>query len=375
MSAKKRTRSQLPKSNPAAVTPIPQQEPLESAAAYQEPVQAPISSEALALIQRLEELRDSRVITFFANPDVIVRGDVPLQVYEQLRRIGKVPRLDLFVHGTGGQTEVPWRLITLIRDFCQHFGVLIPYMAYSAATHLAMGADEIVMGPMSELSPVDQARSHPLLPKEQEDAPPLTISVQDLRHCIEFLKREGGEYTPESLASIYVALFDKIHPLALGAIEQSYALGRLISEKALSTHMNPETEKDQIERIVNAFSEKFFSHHYRIGWKEAKETGLKVTYVDDELWETMWKLYGHYDAYREIARPIGEQPSTVAKPIVWIDSTVQRRILEETYVITEEKERPGVQRLQTMGARWLAMDWQSGLEEQKTPVTSIATGE
>jgi hypothetical protein len=341
----------------------------------QESVQVPSSGEALALIQRLEELRGSRVITFFANPDVIVRGDVPLQVYEQLRRIGKVPHLDLFVHGTGGQTEVPWRLITLIRDFCQHFGVLIPYMAYSAATHLAMGADEIVMGPMSELSPVDPARSHPLLPKEWEGGPPLTISVQDLRHCIEFLKREGGEYTPESLASIYVALFDKIHPLALGAIEQSYALGRLISEKALSTHMNPETERERIEHIVHAFSEKFFSHHYRIGWKEAKETGLKVTYVDDELWETMWELYGHYDAYRAIARPIGEQPSKVAKPIVWIDSTAQRRILEETYTISEEKERQGVQQLQPVGARWLALDWQSSLEEQKSPAATIAAGE
>jgi len=374
MGAKKRMQSQHPRSRPEITLP-PQQVPLRAVTMSKDAVQVPASGEALALIQRLEELRDSRVITFFANPDVIVRGDVPLQVYEQLRRIGKVPRLDLFVHCTGGQTEVPWRMITLIRNFCQHFGVLVPYMAYSAATHLAMGADEIVMGPMSELSPVDPARSHPLLPKEREGGPSLTISVQDLRHCIEFLKREGGEYTPESLASIYVALFDKIHPLALGAIEQSYALGRLISEKVLSTHMNPETEGEQIKNITQTFSEKFFSHHYRIGWKEAKEIGLKVTYVDDELWEMMWKLYGHYDAYRAIAKPIGEQPSKVAKPIIWIDSNVQRRILEETYTISEEKERPGVRQLQPVGARWLALDWQSSLEEQQSPAATIAAGE
>jgi hypothetical protein len=318
----------------------------------------PSPAEGLALINRVQTIRDSHVLTFVTRPDVTVRGDVVEQVYEQLREIGRVPRLDLFLHSSGGQTEIPWRLITLIRDFGEHFAVLIPGIAYSAATHLAMGADEIVMGPLSELSPVDPARSHPLLPSRKEGEPPLVVSVQDLRHCVEFVKQEIGDSAPESLATILAALFDKIHPLAIGAIQQSYALSRLITAKALSTHMNPDTEKDQIEKIVNAFSDEFFSHHYRIGWKEAKEKGLKVSCADNELWETMWALLKHYQSYFSLTREI-RKGRQVARPIAWIDTVHQRRVLEEILTVTAVQGED-VLELKKATARWLAMSWLSG---------------
>jgi hypothetical protein len=313
-------------------------------------VTAPPPEETLALIGHLQELRNSQILTLVTRPDVTMRGDIIGRIHKQLREIGRVPQIDLFLHSSGGQTEIPWRIITLIRDFCDHFTVLIPAIAHSAATHLAMGADEIVMGPFSELSPVDPARSHPLLPRPKEEGPPLLVSVQDLRHCMEFIKREVGDSSPESLAAILAALFDKIHPLAVGAIQQSYDLSRLISTKALSTHMDSEVEKEKIEQIVDAFSDKFFSHDYRIGWKEAKEVGLKVTRADDELWETMWTLCKHYRAYFGLARDIGN--GKVASPIVWIDTIHQRCILEEILILREKEEKAEV-----IGIHWGLFPW------------------
>ncbi len=47
-------------------------------------------------------------------------------------------------------------------------------------------------------------------------------SVQDMKHCISFIKREAEmPYTPEVLAQLFAAMFEKIHPLAMGATEQS----------------------------------------------------------------------------------------------------------------------------------------------------------
>ena len=311
----------------------------------------PAPQEALDYIQKLQHLRQSHLLTLVASPDVIMRGDVIEQVYEQLRLIGHVPQIDLFLHSSGGQTEIPWRLITLIRDFCDRFGVLIPALAHSAATHLAMGADEIVMGPLSELGPVDPARAHPLLPSPKENGTPMTVSVQDLRHCVEFIKTEVGDSSPEATAAVIAALFDKIHPLAIGAIQQSYALARLISKKALSTHMNPSTEQAQIDHIVHVLSDECFSHHYRIGWKEAKEIGLKVTYAEGELWETIWALYKHYQAYFSIARILDNEGEAqqAARPIVWIDSLHQRGILEEVLL----PSRQGGLKM----VNWLATPW------------------
>jgi hypothetical protein len=320
--------------------------------------QLPMPEETLSLISQLQGLRSSSVLTFVASPDVMIRGDVIENVYEQLVNIGKVRQIDLFLHSAGGQTEVPWRLIALIRDFCDRFGVLIPAIAHSAATHLAMGADEVVMGPLSELSPVDPARSHPLLPRPKEDQPPVTVSVQDLRHCMEFVKNGIGDSSPDSLARIITALFDKVHPLAVGAIQQSYELSRLISRRALSTHMDPKKQKKQIERIVNAFSDQFFSHQYRIGWKEAKETGLNVIYADNELWEAMWALYKNYSAYFGTARKLGEG-ERVARPIVWIDSTHERCILEQRFELVVDKS--GLQKpKEPTEPCWLRCPWAQG---------------
>jgi len=353
MAAKSRRQAQP---RPAPISPAARAAETEVAAETATAVPLPPPDKALALIHRLQELRGAHVLTLVARPDVVMRGDLTEHVYEQLRLIGRVPRLDLFLHSSGGQTEVPWRLITLIRDFADQFSVLIPGIALSAATHLAMGADEIVMGPLSELSPVDPARSHPLLPSRKEGEPPLTISVQDLRHCVEFIKKEMGVSAPDSLATVLCALFDKVHPLAIGAIQQSYALARLISSNALGTHMDPVKEKEQIDDIVNAFSDRFFSHQYFIGWKEAKQTGLNVTYAGEGLWEIMWALYKHYQAYFGAARPLGQ--TQIGQPLVWIDSHQQRRILEEIYSTAEGGRAEGLQAKRPT-SRWLVLPWQT----------------
>ena len=62
---------------------------------------------------------------------------------------------------------------------------------------------------------------------------------------MQFIREAAGTdkempYTPEAMAQIFTALFDKIHPLAIGAIEQSYALSKLIGMQCLGTHMDPD---------------------------------------------------------------------------------------------------------------------------------------
>ena len=343
-----------------------ERKPLSHVVLLSDETTVPPAADALALIREIEQIRQSRVITLFS--------DIPLALYRQLRAIGRVERIDLFLHACGGATEVPWRIITLIRGFCRHFSVLVPYRAYSSATHIAMGADEIIMGDMSELGPTDPARTHPLLPKDGDRQ--LFISVQDLRQCIEFIKREAAgedgkrQQTPEAWATIYSALFEKVHPLALGAIEQSYALARLISEKALSTHFDPVGEKDKIARIVSVFSDEFFSHRYNIGWKEASELGLPVRFTDDDLWDRMWQLYEHYAAYQEVVRPVDDRTRTIGRPVVWIDSGDHRQVLEERYHLRESKGKREEQSLEpSLPPQWMTMKWEETDLQDSQPTT------
>jgi hypothetical protein len=311
-----------------------------------------LSEQEKALIAAIETARNSRVIAFIAADSVQMKEDIALVAFELLKELGKTERLDMVLHSRGGQTEVPAKLIPLLRNFCTHLGAIVPFRAHSAATHIAIGANEIIMGPMSELGPVDPTRSHPLLPKDK-DGNPIPISVQDLRHVVDLLKREGPDqnYTPEALATIFSAMFEYVHPLAMGAIEQSYALAKLISRKLLSTHMDPRTDSERIERITNELSDGFKSHVYQIGWKEAKELGLPVVFDDGKLYESAWALCQHVSRVLDEAPQVPPGRKIAARPIFVMATAQSKRVL---YEFCELKPDSAIVTYKPVGAKWFS---------------------
>ncbi|HEX3149231.1 MAG TPA: hypothetical protein VHR66_14250 [Gemmataceae bacterium] len=52
--------------------------------------------------------------------------------------------VDLLVVSDGGDPMVALRIVSLIRERVSKFAMLVPSSAYSAATLLALGADEII---------------------------------------------------------------------------------------------------------------------------------------------------------------------------------------------------------------------------------------
>lgn len=291
------------------------------------------------VLSEIEEKLKSKVITYYLHEGAQINDDAAVSLYKQLRAIGTKERLNLFIHSRGGATETPWKIIEMFRNYCKYFCVLIAYRAHSAATHIALGANEIIMTSFAELGPVDPYRTHPLLPVGPDEKP-VSISVQDMKHCITFLKREADKpYTPEALAQLFSAMFEKIHPLAIGAIEQSYALSEIISVKALSTHMDPEKDKEKIEGIAKTLLDDYKSHRFQIGRLEAKRLGLPVTDADDAMESLLWRLYEAYNGLEGTKPvPIPNNPKKYNKILGHIDSGVKRF----AHVAILEEEKPGV---------------------------------
>src|SRR5207253_9880947 len=127
-----------------------------------------------------------------------------------------LPKLDVFLVSNGGSGTVPWRLISLFREFAKSIGVLIPYRAYSAASLLALGADEIVMHPFAELGPIDPTVSNEFNPKEDGTGRSLGISVEDVKAYVNFIKNTVGITHEDELIKAIEVLAKKVHPLALG---------------------------------------------------------------------------------------------------------------------------------------------------------------
>ena len=250
-------------------------------------------------LEALEAAIGAKVITLYLEDSAQLGDEQCLHLYEHLRRLGRQSELGLFVSSRGGATEVPWKIVSLLREFTDVWWALVPYRAHSAATVLCLGADSIVMTEMSELGPIDPTRRHPLLPAidtSPGNKQPLAISVQDLRHVLKFLEREIGRetLTAEAAATVYTALFDKVHPLAVGALEQSWALAGQIARQVLGTHMDSEKEADQINAIVDQLSDGYSSHLYQISRVEAETLGLKVRRSSAAETDAMWALYVAY---------------------------------------------------------------------------------
>lgn len=263
-----------------------------------------------SFIQQIEELRSSRVITYLTSDrqgpvNARIAGDIIPIISKQLRNIGKVPNIDLFLYSTGGDTMVPWRLVSMIREYCDKFSVLVPYKAHSAATMIALGADEVVMTDLSELSPIDPSTANIFNPDDPKNPQnKIAISVEDVMAYFDLAKNKFGIKSDTELAAIFNKFVEsnpQIHPLALGNINRTHNLIRILAKRLLKSHKITMRE-DEIEKIVDYFTEKLYSHQYYIGRKEAKEDlGLQtVVNANEKLSKAMTDLYEEYAKEMEL---------------------------------------------------------------------------
>jgi hypothetical protein len=205
-----------------------------------------------------------------------------------------VEKLDIFLVSNGGNGVIPWRLVSLFREFAKGFSVIIPYRAYSAATLLALGADEIVMHPFGELGPIDPTVSNAFNPKNQFGQP-IGISVEDVKAYISFIKKTGITHEDELVKTMEI-LATQVHPLALGNVERFVSQSRMMATKILRTHMD-EKSGHMIDEIVENMTSKLFFHGHPINRKEAKDDlGLKVKMdLPPEVETAIWNLYLDYE--------------------------------------------------------------------------------
>lgn len=256
------------------------------------------------LLQQIEGLRKSRVITYLTSDrqgpiNARVAMDVIPVISKQLQTIRKTENIDLFLYSAGGDTMVPWRLVSMIREYCDKFSVLIPYKAHSAATMIALGADEVVMSDLSELSPIDPSTANVFNPADtQNPQNKIPISVEDVMAYFDLAKNKFGIKNDEELSRIFnkfVEANPQIHPLALGNVNRIHNLIRMLAKRLLKSHKAPMKE-EEIEKLVDYFTEKLYSHQYFIGRKEAKEDlGLRtVQFANNFVSKAMTDLYEEY---------------------------------------------------------------------------------
>jgi hypothetical protein len=255
------------------------------------------------IIQKIEEAHGSKVLVYFCGDrpglPANIAPDAIRPLYDHLCTFAtpgnKVNLIDFYVYSLGGRMEVPWRIATMLREFCENLNVIIPYKAYSATTLIAMSADKIIMGRKGELSPIDPALQL-IIPVEEQPKMrlPPEIGVEDISAYITFVKERAGLTDQVALAKSVEILADKLTPPVLGQVQRSYSHIRLVARKLLSL-CKPQLEERRIAAIVEALTEKMYLHGHGIGRKEAAEIGLQVEEAANDQEDLFWNLYLSYE--------------------------------------------------------------------------------
>jgi len=225
-----------------------------------------------------------------------VCGNDVIAFYELLEKIGKQDKIYLFIKSDGGEGEASLRIVNLIRQYCNNITTIIPLDCASAATMIAIGSNEIIMGPMAHLTAVDTSLTHELSPIDKRDNRKVGVSLDELNRVIKLWNQEKREETQNP----YSELYQYIHPLVIGAVDRADSLSVMLCEELLSYHMD---DKEKIAEIANVLNTKYPSHSYPILKREAKKIGLNVSEMSHEIHTLLLEL-------NELYSEMGQQATT-----------------------------------------------------------------
>lgn len=257
------------------------------------------------VIKQIQSIRNSKVIAYITGDrqpiGSMIAEDAVRPLYEHLLFLGKSKKIDLLLYSRGGDVSVPWRIVSMFREFCDEFSVLVPYKAHSAATLISLGADKIIMGKKAELSPID-----PTLRKVtagEITGPPQEISVEDVNSYISFIRERANINDQSALAQMVSILANNLAPLTLGSVNRQNSHIRLVARKLL-TSRKEKLDESKINSIIETLTEKIYSHGHAIGRKEAHEIGLPIEMSEEPLENALWSLYLEYERFLNLAEPL-----------------------------------------------------------------------
>ncbi len=250
------------------------------------------------LYEKIEKIRKRPLIAYVTSIrpgcSVQMATDIIPFLIKQINKIKDTDSVDILILSNGGDPIVSWRIISILRERFKNVGVLVPYTAYSAATLLALGADEIIMHPYANLGPLDPQLSFPDKNGKQKN-----IGYEDIIKYIDFVK-ETSNNEPSVLIDALDKLTKELPPTLIGFAKRSSSLGQTMCEKLLNTHM---TNDSKVKEIINSLHNNYYHHGYPLSRKEAINLGLPITKSNPEIEELLWDLYEDYSAEMSFDTP------------------------------------------------------------------------
>lgn len=208
---------------------------------------------------------------------------------ELLCTVGAEDELHILLSSPGGDGETAIRMLRAVHSRCRRLVVVVPDQAKSAATLIALGADEILMGPASDLGPIDPQIELPSRPGFLIPAKDIISAIEDAEKRVEAL--------PHTYP-LYASLLSELTAILVQRARAVLARSRELLELALAS--NPRRTTEEVRALADALHpvliDRAMTHTAIFGAKEAKAAGLPVRYLDphDVHWQDIWRLWTRY---------------------------------------------------------------------------------
>lgn len=243
------------------------------------------------LFTQLEENLGRPVVTLFTSfnlPVGLEDTDVDM-IAGVLQKLDLSKGLALLISSPGGDGLSSERMINVCRGFSRtgEYWAVVPGKAKSAATMVCFGASKILMGPASELGPVD-----PQIPIVQDNVTKWFSAfnvIQSYDELFQQANQAQGNLEP------YLQQLARFDAREIKELQAALDLSDDISINALASGMMKGKSAVDIREGIKQFltPEAKKSHGRPIYLEEARQCGLSVELLEPggTLWEMVYELY------------------------------------------------------------------------------------
>jgi hypothetical protein len=252
----------------------------------------------------IEALRERPLIVYATSTRLgvpaMMAGDAVREFTDQIDAIPAGDAVDILIHSTGGDALAAWKLMSTLRERFDQVAVLVPFMAFSAATIFALGADEIVMHPHASLGPID-----PQITIKLPDGSLRQFSFEDVGAFLRFVKdkNEVGITEQAYISSVVEKLFSVVDAVNVGGAKRASELSTDVGERLLQMHMTGAKERQRARSIADGLNKSFFAHGDAVSRSRARSLKLKVAADNPALEKLLWQAYLGLEGYMELRTP------------------------------------------------------------------------
>ena len=185
--------------------------------------------------------------------------------------------LDLVIHSGGGDPDAAEAIVNYLRSRFNHIRVFVPFSAMSAATMVALAADEIVLASHAHLGPIDTQLTFSTANGIH------TASAQSILDDFESARQDINEGRG---GNVWTPILEQMHPGLISYCKASQERSRQMVAQWMKSSMfrsHPDSE-NRATQAADAFANfrRFGSHGRPVSIDMARDIGIPVTALEDE---------------------------------------------------------------------------------------------